>query len=297
MPTSYREAVDVLVEAALSGVSDMALEDAGAVVVHGLEALTAGEPTNSSTVANGRDAAKWLRDEWTSGRWVDESEPPERRLALVALEAQRLSSKRLSRLPVRYREAVRVLVEAALSGATNPMLPRAGRDLVQGLQAIANNEPADSPAVALGGDAADWLRRQPFRETAEEVRPSRSRSGDESSQLRKQIAEQAEQLESLGQRAAELESELRSRASVVEAQREAVAELGVAELSRDFADRAAEHARSFAWWALGLTLTVVVGGVGAVLFVYLSRPPNDANKAQLVTHATLDVLVVGLIIF
>jgi hypothetical protein len=114
--------------------------------------------------------------------------------------------------------------------------------------------------------------------------------GDLSPERIGQLQREIEQLE-------ETASELQALAPLVEAQREIVGESGAAKLSHDFEERAKAHATSFFRWSLALVAVVVVGGIGSVLFVYESRPPNNGTNAEIVTHVLLDILVLGLIVF
>ena len=44
-------------------------------------------------------------------------------------------------------------------------------------------------------------------------------------------------------------------------------------------------------------LAVLLGGLFSALWVYLTRPADNASNAEIVTHIALDVLIVGLVVF
>lgn len=133
-------------------------------------------------------------------------------------------------------------------------------------------------------------------EVAARVSGGAGDKADEES-LRSALAEARGHISELETRAEALQAELEARAQLVDAQREAVSESGARELSKDFEVRGTAHLRSFRQWALALMLAVSLGGTGGVLFVYLTRPSDDATNAEIATHAILDILVLGLIIF
>jgi hypothetical protein len=137
-------------------------------------------------------------------------------------------------------------------------------------------------------------RVRPLCLTAKVATVLRTRSdlwgGDLSPERLGQLQEQLDRLEGTA-------SELQALAPLVKAQRELVEESGVAKLSQDFDARATEHGESFRRWAWGLIGAVVIGGCLAVIFIFSTRPSDDASNADIVTHVLLDVLVLGLILF
>ena len=68
-------------------------------------------------------------------------------------------------------------------------------------------------------------------------------------------------------------------------------------MAAHFEKLASKSGDSFKNWAWGLLVAVVVGGAALCAFVYFTRPPSDATNAQVLTHALLDVLIVGFVVF
>jgi hypothetical protein len=91
--------------------------------------------------------------------------------------------------------------------------------------------------------------------------------------------------------------EFKSLSDLVSAQRQLVGEGGVSDLSAHFSTLVTTSKEAFGKWAASLAAAVVLGGAGAVAWVYLTRPGNNAGNAEIVTHIALDVLVVGLVVF
>jgi hypothetical protein len=91
--------------------------------------------------------------------------------------------------------------------------------------------------------------------------------------------------------------EFKTLSDLVTAQRQLVGKEGVSDLSTHFTKLAKDSQKDFKKWAKGLMLAVGVGGVTTIVFVYLTRPGDNAGNPEIISHTILDVLVVGLIIF
>jgi hypothetical protein len=91
--------------------------------------------------------------------------------------------------------------------------------------------------------------------------------------------------------------EFKTLSDLVTAQRQLVGKEGVSDLSTHFTKLAKDSKKEFTKWARGLIVSVVLGGIATVVFVYFTRPGDHAGNPEVVSHTILDILVVGLIIF
>ena len=128
----------------------------------------------------------------------------------------------------------------------------------------------------------------PARRAAQEVvrEESASLSEEQVNELRQTFADLREQAR-----------EFERMRPVVEAQRELLGESGTTKLSADFEQEAEKHAQQWKKWFVALLIWVAVAGIGGVVFIYLTRPPDNATNAQIVSHIFLDLLVIGLALF
>jgi hypothetical protein len=109
--------------------------------------------------------------------------------------------------------------------------------------------------------------------------------------------ERVEQLEATFRKLEAEAEEFKNLSTLVTAQRQLVGKEGVSNLSHHFTELARTSREAFEKWAICLGVSVVLGGIASVAFVYLSRPEDTADTAEIVTHVFLDVLVVGLVVF
>jgi hypothetical protein len=114
--------------------------------------------------------------------------------------------------------------------------------------------------------------------------------GDVSAERLQKLQEQFSQLQ-------ETADQFRTLAPLVESQRQVIGQSGAADLSAYYAKRARDHAESFVKWAVILFATIALFGAVAVIFVYKTRPSDNATNAQIVTHILTDLLVLGLVVF
>jgi hypothetical protein len=133
----------------------------------------------------------------------------------------------------------------------------------------------------------DQVRPHAITARVEEIVSSRANlSQDDLDSVREQLADLRAQAD-----------DLRSLAPLVDAQREAVGEAGVADLSRHFEKRSGEHAASFKRWAIALVITLAFVGTGTILAVYFTRPGDNATNGQIASHLIFDFLVIGFTVF
>jgi hypothetical protein len=113
---------------------------------------------------------------------------------------------------------------------------------------------------------------------------------EELERSKKEIAE-------LEARSSQINAELDSRKELIEAARTGAGSAGAQDLAHAYEDQADEHARQWKIWGIALIGTLVVALAGGIVLLGLNPPPEEADTAELVSHLTLDLLIVGLLIY
>lgn len=109
--------------------------------------------------------------------------------------------------------------------------------------------------------------------------------------------ERVEELQATVQKLRAEVAEFGDLSALISAQRQLVGKEGISDLSQHFTKLASASKEEFETWGKRLGWAVGLGGIAAAAFVYATRPDNDAQNAEVVTHVFLDVLVVGLVVF
>ena len=91
--------------------------------------------------------------------------------------------------------------------------------------------------------------------------------------------------------------ELESQKALVEATRDVTSASGAEALGTDYVAQADGHDKQCLWWGIGLAIALIVAAGAGYLVVDANRPPDDATTARIVSSITLDLLIVGLLIY
>jgi hypothetical protein len=98
-------------------------------------------------------------------------------------------------------------------------------------------------------------------------------------------------------RQAEIAAELDARGDLVEATRTKTGAAGAKELAAAYEEQARSHSRQWKLWGVGLVLSTVIALVVGYLVLHHTHPEKNATAAQIVSRVTVDLLVVGLLIY
>lgn len=115
--------------------------------------------------------------------------------------------------------------------------------------------------------------------------------------VEKRIEETQRRLSALQERESELAERLQALEPVAEAQREAATASAAGELSADYIKQADDHAKAWKRWGKWLIASVVVAIAGGVTVLLAAHPAKKATNAQIASRLTLDLLVIGLLLY
>ncbi|HEX5527478.1 MAG TPA: hypothetical protein VFX44_09840 [Solirubrobacterales bacterium] len=151
------------------------------------------------------------------------------------------------------------------------------------------NERIEAAAILAAAEESLGSLKEKFREQAE-----RASISDE--QVRR-AANLEKRLERLEQERGDLVARIEEYAPLVEAQREATAGSGSAELSQAYAEQANDYRSEWKRWLKALCVATVVAlaaGIGVILLVH---PSSSASNGTIVSRIAIEVLVLGLLVY
>lgn len=168
--------------------------------------------------------------------------------------------------------------------------------------------PSDSRRVS--GEIKQKLGRiqEFFNETVEPLLPTAADVVSAASELseqeaenvkrtRQQLDEAERKIAELQARAARVNAELESREDLLEAAREESGASGTQNLAEEYDEQAEDHEQQWKYWGAGLIGATLIALVGGYFVLKINHPATDATTSQLVSHAAVDLLVIGILIY
>ena len=114
---------------------------------------------------------------------------------------------------------------------------------------------------------------------------------------RQQLNEAEQKLAELEARAVNVNAELESREDLLKAAREESGASGTQNLAEEYDKQAQDHERHWKYWGAGLAVATSTALVGGYFVLKVNHPATDATTSELVSHAALDLLVIGILIY
>jgi hypothetical protein len=120
----------------------------------------------------------------------------------------------------------------------------------------------------------------------------------EAAEIREALKRTQAELAELRTKNREISAELDARGDLVEARRDETSSSGATELAQAYSEQVERHTRQWWYWGAGLIGTLALAiGLGLTLLLWINELPADAEPAEIASHVTLDILVIGLLIY
>ncbi len=120
----------------------------------------------------------------------------------------------------------------------------------------------------------------------------------EAAQIREALTTAQAELAELRAQNSEISAELEARGALVEARRDETSASGATELAKAYSDQARQHAKQGWYWGGALIGALILAvGAGLLLLLKVNELPTDATAGEIASHITLDILIVGLLIY